>query len=105
MRDRIRDLAVLRTLGWTPTLIAWMVLLEGATLGLLGGVLGAGAASALTFFGHYSMTMEGLNIELVAEGSIALIGTAIAVTLGLLAGLVPALHAARTEITQGFRAA
>ena len=104
MRDRIRDLAVLRTLGWTPALIAWMVLLEGATLGLFGGVLGAGAASALTFFGHYSMTMEGLNIELVAEGSIALIGTAIAVTLGLLAGLVPALHAARTEIAQGFRA-
>lgn len=104
MRDRIRDLAVLRTLGWTPGLIAWMVLLEGATLGLLGGVLGAGGAAAAAFFGRYSMTMEGLNIEVVADPSLALIGTAIAVTLGLLAGAVPAINAARTDIAQGFRA-
>ncbi|MCH2162230.1 MAG: ABC transporter permease [Phycisphaerales bacterium] len=104
MRDRIRDHAVLRTLGWTGPLIAWMVLLEGATLGLIGGMVGAIAAAALIHFGHFSMTMEGLNVEIISNPLLAVIGTGIAVALGLVAGAVPAWRAGRTEIAQGFRA-
>ena len=104
MRDRIRDHAVLRTLGWTGSLLAWMVLLEGAILGLLGGVLGGVAAELVIHFGHFSMTMEGLNVEVVSNPMLAAIGTAIAVLLGILAGAVPAWRAARTEIAQSFRA-
>lgn len=104
MRDRIRDHAVLRTLGWTGPLIAWMVLLEGASLGLIGGLLGAAAAAALIHFGHFSMTMEGLNVEIISNPMLPVIGTGIAVALGLMAGSVPAWRAGRTEIAQGFRA-
>ena len=104
MRDRIRDHAVLRTLGWTGPLIAWMVLLEGASLGLIGGLLGAVAAAALIHFGHFSMTMEGLNVEIISNPMLPVIGTGIAVALGLMAGSVPAWRAGRTEIAQGFRA-
>ena len=36
-----RDHAIMQTLGWTGPLIGWMVLVEGALLGLFGGVVGA----------------------------------------------------------------
>lgn len=104
MRDRIRDHAVLRTLGWTGSLLAWMVLLEGAILGLIGGILGGVAAALVIHFGRFSMTMEGLNVEVVSNPMLAVIGTFIAVLLGILAGAVPAWRAARTEIAQSFRA-
>jgi putative ABC transport system permease protein len=105
MRDRVRDHAVMRTLGWTGPLLAWMVLLEGAILGLLGGGLGAAAAAIAIGWGRFSMTMEGMNVEIANDPRIALIGTAIAIGLGLLAGTVPAIRAAGGTIAAGLRAA
>ncbi|NBX25881.1 MAG: FtsX-like permease family protein, partial [Planctomycetes bacterium] len=40
VRDRVRDHAILQTLGWTGGDIAWMVVLEASMLGLAGGALG-----------------------------------------------------------------
>jgi putative ABC transport system permease protein len=104
MRDRIRDHAVLQTLGYTGGLIAWMVLLEGALLGLAGGVVGAVTSTVVVSIGRFSMTMEGMNVEIANDPSLAFIGAGIAVGLGLLAGAVPAIRASRGEIVQGFRA-
>ena len=104
MRDRIRDHAVLRTLGYTGGLIAWMVLLEGAILGLIGGILGTGSSAAAVAFGRFGMTMEGVSIEISNDPRVAAIGALIAVVLGLLAGAVPAVRAARAGIVQGLRA-
>ena len=50
------------------------------------------------------MTMEGLNVEVSSDPRVAVIGIAIAVLLGILAGIVPAWRASRTEISQAFRA-
>ncbi len=105
MRDRVRDHAVLRTLGWSGPLLAWMVLLEGAVLGLIGGALGAGLAAGVAGWGRFSMAMEGVNIEIATDPRIAAIGTVIAVGLGLVAGAVPALRAATGGIVTGLRAA
>lgn len=104
MRDRIRDHAVLRTLGFTGGLIAWMVLLEGAILGLIGGVIGALGSTLMIAFGRFGMTMEGVSIELANDPGITLVGAGISVALGLLAGAVPAIRAARAGIVSGLRA-
>ena len=104
MRDRIRDHAVLRTLGFTGGLLAWMVLLEGAILGLLGGLVGTGISAASIAIGRFGIAMEGVSIEISNDPRVAVIGALIAVGLGLLAGAVPALRAARSGIVQGLRA-
>ncbi len=104
MRDRIRDHAVLQTLGFTGGLIAWMVLLEGAILGLVGGAVGALATFIAIAIGRFGMTMEGVSIEIANDPTIALVGAGISVALGLLAGAVPAIRAARAGIVQGLRA-
>ncbi|MCH2140211.1 MAG: ABC transporter permease [Phycisphaerales bacterium] len=104
MRDRVRDHAVLQTLGYTGPLIGWMVVLEGAIMGLAGGLLGALAALATVRLGHFSLTMEGLNIEIASNWTAPAWGVSAALTLGLLAGVVPAIRLARRDIAACFRA-
>jgi putative ABC transport system permease protein len=104
MRDRIRDHAVLQTLGFTGSLIGAMVIIEGALLGLAGGAIGVFAAWLVTRIGRYSMTMEGLNVEISSDPFILVIGITIALALGVLAGIVPAWRVSRLEISQCFRA-
>ena len=102
--DRIRDHAVLRTLGFTGGLLAWMVLLEGAILGLIGGLVGTGISAASIAIGRFGIAMEGVSIEISNDPRVAVFGALIAVGLGLLAGAVPAIRAARSGIVQGLRA-
>lgn len=104
MRDRVRDHAVLQTLGYSGALIGWMVLLEGAILGLAGGAIGTLAAWTFTWFGRFSMTMEGLNVEISSDPLVIALGIGMALGLGLLAGLAPAWRVSRQEIAHAFRA-
>jgi len=104
MRDRVRDHAVLQTLGYTGWLIGWMVLLEGASIALIGGILGGVAAFVMVQLGQFTMTMEGVNIEMATGPMAAILGVALALGLGLFAALLPALRLARTDIATCFRA-
>ena len=104
MRDRIRDHAVLQTIGFTGPLIGWMVVIEGATLGVAGGVLGALGAFAAIELGNFSLTMEGLNVEVAGGWTAPLLGITAAISLGLLAGIVPAIRLAQRDIASCFRA-
>ena len=104
MRDRVRDHAVLQTLGYTGWLIGWMVILEGATIAIIGGILGGVAAFLTVQFGQFTMTMEGVNIQMSTGPAAAIMGVALALGLGMFAALLPALRLARTDIATCFRA-
>lgn len=104
MQDRIRDHAVLQTLGFSGPLIGWMVVLEGAALGLAGGLIGAAAAFLTVRLGNFSLTMEGLNVEIAAGWLAPTLGVSAALMLGLLAGAVPAIRLSRRDIATCFRA-
>ena len=104
MRDRIRDHAIMQTLGWTGPLIGWMVLVEGAMLGLFGGILGAFGAWLTIQYGRFAMTMEGASIEISTSAWTAIIGTGLALALGILAGVAPALRLSRRSIASSFGA-
>jgi len=102
MRDRIRDHAIMQTLGWTGSLIGWMVLVEAAMLGLFGGLLGAFGAWLTIQYGRFAMTMEGASFEISTSAWTAVIGTGLALTLGVLAGMTPAIHLSRRSIASSF---
>jgi hypothetical protein len=87
LRDRSAEIATLRATGWRERQLTRLVALEGAGLGLLGGVGGAalGLGAAVAFIGEWSGTMA-----LVAAAA-ALLGTAIAT----LASLPPAAQLRR----------
>ena len=104
VQDRVREHAILQTLGFRAGLIARLIVAEGSLLGLLGGALGTAAAAALLRWKNFSLSTEGLSIEISLGANVLLLGLLISAGLGVVAGLVPAWRASRQEITASFRA-
>jgi putative ABC transport system permease protein len=104
VQDRVRDHAVLQTLGYRGGLIARMVLTEGVILGLSGGLVGSVGAWALSYWGRFSLSTEGLSLSMDTSPMMIATGLLVAIALGALAGLVPAWRASRREIAACFRA-
>jgi putative ABC transport system permease protein len=104
VRDRIKEHAVLQTLGYRGGLIGRMVVAEGALLGLIGGGVGALAAYLFVRFGRFSLSNEGLSINVAADITAVLIGVLVSAGVGVLAGLAPAYQASRRQIAECFRA-
>ncbi len=104
VRERIQDHAVMETLGYTPSLIAQLVVLEGVLLSVSGALIGLLGGVLLTSLGTFSLSVEGLSINLQAGTGWILIGLATSVFMGALAGFYPAWQASRREIAACFRA-
>ncbi len=104
MQDRVRDIAILQTLGFRPGLVTALVILEGVLLGAIGGLLGAGAAWAGLALGRLSVATEGVSIEFAAHPGVVVSGWIAAFLIGGLASVLPAWRAARVEIVASLRA-
>lgn len=104
VQDRMKEHAVLQTLGFTGSLIGRLIIAEGLLLGLLGGVAGAAAAYLFMSFSLLSLSVEGLTMTVQTTPAVILVGLAISAALGVVAGLIPAVQASRREIAQCFRA-
>jgi putative ABC transport system permease protein len=104
VQDRIKQHAVLQTLGYGGGLIAQLIVAEGLMLGLIGGVFGMAAALTAVHFGNISISSDGLSVHMTAGIRVVVIGLLASATLGVVAGLIPAIQASRREITQCFRA-
>lgn len=104
VQDRIKEHAVLQTLGFGSALIGRLIVTEAALLGLMGGMLGAGAAMLTIRLTRLSFSVDGLSIPIRAEPVLLAMGLALSIALGVVAGLVPAIQAARRPIASCFRA-
>jgi putative ABC transport system permease protein len=104
VQDRIKEHAVLQTLGYRGGLIARLIVVEGLILGLLGGAIGTGIALIMVHFGNISISADGLSVHMTARANLIAIGLMISAALGVVAGLVPAVQASRRQITTCFRA-
>ena len=92
VQDRVREHAVLQTLGFRPGLIVRMIVGEGVLIGLLGGALGTGVALAVVHVGRFSLSQEGLSINVSASWAVLGWGLLVSSGVGLLAGLTPELE-------------
>lgn len=105
-RERVREIAVLRTLGFSRTRILSLILGESITIALFGGSLGVGifvlSFDPLKVF-LKSTPMGGLANALFISYDIILIGFTISIFVGLFAGIVPAIAASRRSIREGLR--
>lgn len=104
VQDRVRDHAIMQTLGYTSGLIARLVVVESMILSLAGGLIGIVVGVAFTSWGKFSLSVEGLSINIHAGPSDVILGLGFAVMTGILAGLVPAWQASKGEIAACFRA-
>ncbi|GMU20807.1 MAG: hypothetical protein AMXMBFR13_09030 [Phycisphaerae bacterium] len=104
VQQRIREHAVLQTLGYSGHLIARLILGEGLVLSMAGALAGTAAAVGLMKWGQYSLSVEGLSVPIQADWQVLAWGVVSAVLLGVMAGLVPAWIASRRSIVDCFRA-
>ena len=96
VRERIPELAVLKTIGFRDRTVLGLVLAESVLLVLLGGVLGLGLAAVL---GPILDVGSGGKVNLPAIGPNSwLLGVALMVVIGLVVGALPALRAMRLNI-------
>ena len=103
VQDRVREHALLQTLGFTGRRIFCLVLTESAILGLSGGMLGVGVALIVLKFSGLAVGTEGVMIAFLPSWSLLTTGMLVAAASGLLAGTVPAWQAGRAEIVAARR--
>jgi putative ABC transport system permease protein len=96
VRERTREIAVLKTLGFTGGRVLRLVLGEAVLLALLGGLPGLALAVLVTVAVRDALANFVPGIAVTP--SIALAAVALMLALGVATGLVPALNAFRLRI-------
>ena len=103
VRERVREVGVLKTLGFTRESILGMILGEAVLLALIGGAIGLGIAVGLCSVVRKAPGFIGQMKTLSIHPPVALACLAVAAAIGLISSLVPAWGAARTPIVEALR--
>lgn len=96
VRDRIPELATLKTLGFTDATVLALVMVESVLLVLIGGL--AGLALAAGVMPGVSAASGGMIALPGVPAQTWLTGLALMVAIGVIVGLLPALRASRLRI-------
>jgi putative ABC transport system permease protein len=105
--SRTREIAMLRALGFGATPVVASVLLEAATLGLLGGIVG-GVLVYLALNGYQATTLNWASFSQITFAftvtpQLLVTGLWYSLILGIVGGLLPGIRAARMPVTTGLR--
>jgi putative ABC transport system permease protein len=104
---RSREIATLRALGFGSGPVVVSVIVESLFLAAVGGAVGA-AFAYYAFNGFRAATMNWQSFSQVAFAfkvtpALLVLGSAIALAIGLLGGLLPAVRAARMPVASALR--
>ena len=98
--ERTREIGVLKSVGWTKKRILTMIMGESIVLTLLSGIIG----SVLGVIGVVLLLkVNGSDMTLVFNINIFIKAFAVALTVGILGGLYPAIKASRLSPTEALR--
>ena len=101
IRERTREVAVLKTLGFTKVGVLLLFVAEGVALSLVGGLVGASLGKLMVVgFGQLAqLTFFPLRMTAVIWGSALLISGLV----GLISTALPSYHASKVNIVDGLR--
>jgi len=104
---RTVEIATLRALGFSGSVVILATIAEAMTLALLGGAIGG--LGAYAFFNGYTVSTLGAGFTQVAFSfrvtpGLLITGMALSLFVGFLGGFFPALRAARMQIAVALRA-
>ena len=103
VQDRIKEYAVLQTIGVRPLTTMRLVLTESTLLCVVGGVLGTLLAMIALGLGGFAIGAEGATIAFRPTLGLAASGTIVSVFVGILAGVAPAIQASTVPIVNALR--
>jgi putative ABC transport system permease protein len=107
VRERAREIAILKTLGFSRRIVFLTLMAEASVLSTLAGVVGAFASLGLTLFvrgaaSAWNPQLGPLTAFIVTE-AILVQGVFLALFAGMISGLVPSFGAARRSVTATLR--
>jgi len=100
VRERVRDLAVLKAVGFSDVFVLVLVLAESLLIAAIGGALGLGFAKLLTLSGdptHGMLPFFYLSPQTIVAGF------SVALVVGVVAGLLPAITAMKLNVVAALR--
>jgi putative ABC transport system permease protein len=101
VRERINEMAVMKTLGYSKRLVAGLVLAESFVITALGGVLGLGLAALAA--DSMAATLAQYFPVIGVPSDTYVVGAALVVILSVLAAALPSAEAWRLRITDALR--
>lgn len=105
MRERRTEIAVMRALGFRPSLVVVLTLAESTAIGLVGGIVGCATAYATAKLLPLSLLPLGpLDLFSILPPTVLVRALSIAVVIGVIAGTFPAVAFARRGIVESLRA-
>ena len=101
IRERTREVAVLRTLGFTRGSILKLLLSESIVISLIGGLLGIALGTVVILF--MSQPGIGLPVSMHMTPATALVVMSVAALVGIVSGLIPSYRASNLGIVDALR--
>jgi putative ABC transport system permease protein len=100
VRERVREIGILKTLGFTPQAIFGIILSESVAIALAGAAVGLLLSTGICeFLSHGPVTFVDLK-ALRVPPVVAAAGLALAAFIGLISSFVPAWSASRRSIVE-----
>lgn len=100
--ERTREIGILRAIGWPKRRIVSMILAESCVMAAVASVIGCGLAVLLTWLLSQAPAAKGILSPSI-DGRVLLQGILLALAIGVLGALLPALRASRLQPTEAFR--
>jgi putative ABC transport system permease protein len=100
VRERTPELAILKALGYSNSFLLVYVIAESVSIAFIGAILGIGTAKILTLFGS---PMPGILPLFYLPMMQAGLGIIVAIVIGAIAGLLPAITASRLRVVDALR--
>jgi putative ABC transport system permease protein len=103
VRSRTREVALLKTLGFTRRRVLSIFVSEAVALSVIGGVLGIAIAIPVIAAMTHRFLGLGIPLDMKVKPPAAGLALLVAVALGVVSGCLPAYRAARMNIVEGLR--
>jgi putative ABC transport system permease protein len=101
--ERIREIGLRKAIGAKRRDVLTQFLIEAATLSFCGGALGVGLGWVIVKIMSAIATNLGFTLSVTLPGYAILLSVGVAISIGLISGLYPAIRAARLDPIESLR--
>lgn len=103
VRERTNEIGVQKALGSSRSFILYQFVTEAILICLFGGLIGLGVVFSLGALTEVLLKSLDLGIEVITSDTTVIIAIVLSATIGLLAGFIPALIAAKMDPVEAIR--